>query len=47
MISQGDFNVFVARPISLIFLVITILFLGLPVFKMARTRLAKIIGRNS
>ncbi|MEW6663869.1 MAG: tripartite tricarboxylate transporter permease [Thermodesulfobacteriota bacterium] len=33
MISHGDFGVFVRRPISLVFLVATLLFLVLPLFK--------------
>jgi len=46
MISQGNFGVFIERPISMVFLVITVLFLGLPVFKMARASLGKVIVGN-
>jgi TctA family transporter len=39
MISHGDFGVFVERPFSLIFLVVTFLFLLMPAFRFIIGRL--------
>jgi putative tricarboxylic transport membrane protein len=33
MISHGDFGVFVNRPVSMVFLLATIIFLLLPIFR--------------
>jgi putative tricarboxylic transport membrane protein len=41
MISHGDFGFFVSRPVSLVFLLATLLFLLMPLFKLAFKRLKK------
>jgi putative tricarboxylic transport membrane protein len=41
MISHGDFGIFVGRPISMIFLLSTLLFLMLPAFRLALRSIKK------
>jgi putative tricarboxylic transport membrane protein len=41
MISHGDFGVFVNRPVSMVFLLLTVIFLLLPVFQIIIKSLKK------
>jgi putative tricarboxylic transport membrane protein len=41
LISHGDFSVFLTRPISLTFILVTILFLLFPIFRLIYKRLRK------
>jgi putative tricarboxylic transport membrane protein len=41
MISHGDFEVFINRPISMVFLIATVIFLLLPVFQIIIKSLKK------
>jgi TctA family transporter len=41
MISHGDFGVFINRPISMVFLLATVIFLLIPVFRILVKSLKK------